>query len=85
MTEGPNWQSGLKDASPYLTIGIQLAGSMLFYVAVGYFLDKWLGTTPWLLVAGSVVGMAAFFFQLMRIVKDVEEREDLDESESDEV
>ncbi|HAY36940.1 MAG: AtpZ/AtpI family protein [Bacteroidetes Order II. Incertae sedis bacterium] len=76
MTDGPNWQSSLKDASPYLTIGIQLAGSMLFYVGVGYFMDKWLDTTPWLLVTGSVVGMAAFFIQLVRIAKEVEGNED---------
>ncbi len=49
---------------------------MLFYVGVGYFMDKWLDTTPWLLVTGSVVGMAAFFIQLVRIAKEVEGNED---------
>ncbi len=39
-------------------------------------MDKWLDTTPWLLVTGSVVGMAAFFIQLVRITKEVEGNED---------
>ena len=39
-------------------------------------MDKWLDTTPWLLVTGSVVGMAAFFIQLVRIAKEVEGNED---------
>ena len=82
MTEQPeehDWHDDVKDASPYLTIGIQLAGAMLFYVAVGYFLDRWLDTKPWLLVAGSVVGMIVFFIQLIRITKDVSKREHTNE------
>ena len=86
MTDKPrNWQGGIKDASPYLTIGIQLTGSMLFYIGVGYLLDRWLDTTPWLLVAGSVVGMIAFFVQLLRVAKEVGEKEDTATSESDSI
>ena len=47
---------------------MQLAISMVTYVAIGYFADRWLGTQPWLLVAGAVVGMIAFFVQLYRMV-----------------
>jgi F0F1-type ATP synthase assembly protein I len=50
-------------------MGVQLAGTMLFYVFAGYLLDRWLKTEPWLLIAGSVVGMIAFFFQIVRLAK----------------
>lgn len=66
-SKGGSWQNALHESSPFLGLGIQLAGTMLFYVFVGYMLDRWLNTSPWLLIAGSVVGMIAFFFQIYRL------------------
>lgn len=54
-------------------IGVQLAGSMLLYVIAGYLLDRWLDTAPWFILAGSLVGMTAFFVQLARIAKRMNE------------
>lgn len=67
------WQEGLQSANKYMGLGVQLAGTMVVWVLGGYFLDRWLETTPWLTVAGGVVGMVAFFFQLMRLVKNLEQ------------
>ena len=64
----PSWQKALQEASAYAGLGMQLALSMAFFVVVGYLLDRWLDTDPWLLVAGAVVGMAAIFVQLFRVV-----------------
>jgi F0F1-type ATP synthase assembly protein I len=44
---------------------------MAFFVGVGYFLDRWLDTSPWLLTAGAVVGMVALFVQIFRVVADL--------------
>src|SRR3954462_5248220 len=67
--------SSYRKAGPYLDASWQLAGSVALWVLVGYFLDKWLHTTPWLLVAGAVLGMAIgfylFFKALSAIGKDV--------------
>jgi ATP synthase protein I len=68
----PHWQADLQSSSSFLTIGVQLAGSMLVYIFIGYFLDRWLETEPWFLIAGSVVGMVAFFYQLYKLVKRLE-------------
>lgn len=65
----PGWQAGLRAAGPYMGLGLQLAGSVLFYVVAGYLADRWLGTEPWLLVAGAVIGMISFFVQLARVVR----------------
>lgn len=62
------WQKDLREGGRYAGLGMQLALSMAFFVVVGYFLDRWLGTSPWLLVGGAVVGMAAIFVQLFRTV-----------------
>ena len=66
--ERKTWQKGLRDSSSFLSFGVQLAGSMLVYIFIGYFLDRWLETAPWLMLAGAVLGMAAFFIQLFRLV-----------------
>jgi ATP synthase protein I len=35
---------------------------------LGYGLDRWLGTGPWLLVVGVVLGAAAGFLAVYRLV-----------------
>ena len=42
---------------------------MLVYVFIGMLLDRWLNTEPWFVIAGSLVGIVAFFVQLMKLVK----------------
>ena len=41
----------------------------------GYFLDRWLGTTPWFTLIGIVVGIAAGFRDLFRSLKRAERQE----------
>lgn len=55
------------DASPYLGLGLQLAVAMAFFTGIGYLLDRWLGTLPWLTIAGAAVGMVGVFFQIVRV------------------
>jgi ATP synthase protein I len=50
-----------RKAQPYLDAVWRLVGGTLLGTAGGYFLDKKLGTTPWLLVALSVIGITAGF------------------------
>src|SRR3954462_11208648 len=74
-TAGQDVASSYRKAGPYLDASWQLAGSVALWVLIGYFLDKWLRTTPWLLVVGAVLGMAIgfylFFKALSAIGKDV--------------
>ncbi len=63
-----SWQQSLHEASSYISLGMQLALTMVFFVAGGYFLDRWLGTEPWLLLAGAVLGMTSVFVHLFRLV-----------------
>lgn len=48
------------------------AGLALFFAVAGFcglglLLDRWLGTAPWLLVAGVVLGAVAGFYQFIRL------------------
>ena len=55
-----------RKAGPYLDASWQLIGSVGLWTAVGYFLDRKLGTRPWLLVGGSVLGMGLGFYLFFR-------------------
>lgn len=65
--EGRDWRAVVREAGPYLGLGVQLAGTMFAFVFGGYFLDGWLGTTPWLTIAGAVLGMIALFTYIFRL------------------
>jgi ATP synthase protein I len=47
--------------------GLVLFSSVLVLCGVGWLLDRWLGTKPWLLVVGTVLGAAAGFYQFIRL------------------
>ena len=47
--------------------GITLFASVAAGCLFGWFLDKWLGTQPWLLIVGIVLGSAAGLFEFVRL------------------
>jgi ATP synthase protein I len=47
--------------------GLTLFGCVAAMCGAGWALDRWLGTKPWLLLAGIVVGAVAGFYQFVRI------------------
>lgn len=49
-----------------LRIGVELVASLIIGVAIGYFLDRWLGTTPWLMLLFFILGAAAGFMGVYR-------------------
>jgi len=59
--EEVNRKSGLAYAA-----GFSLFASVVSGLIGGWLLDRWLGTNPWLLVAGIVVGAAAGFYEFIR-------------------
>ena len=46
---------------------ITLFTSVAAFLALGWLIDRWLGTQPWCLVAGIVLGAAAGFYQFIRL------------------
>jgi len=63
----------MRAAEPYVSAVWKLVGGAVTGVLGGYFLDRWLGTTPWLLVglatAGISVGFYAFIRTMLRMGK----------------
>lgn len=50
------------------SIGLVLVVATVIGLVGGYYLDRWLGTSPWLLLLGLVLGIAAGFVNLFRSV-----------------
>lgn len=59
----------------YMGLGLTWAMATLLFLAVGWWLDTKLGTTPWLLIVGACVGASAGFYYLYQTVV-VEAREE---------
>jgi F0F1-type ATP synthase assembly protein I len=56
-----NRKSGLAYAAALSLFAAVVAG-----LIIGWLLDRWLGTWPWLLVVGLVLGSAVGFYELIR-------------------
>jgi len=57
-----NRKSGLAYAAGFSLFSAVVAG-----LIAGWLMDRWLGTRPWLLVAGIVLGAVAGFYQFIRV------------------
>ena len=75
--EGPDEETAssalmkaMRDVAPYLDLGWRLAGSAAFPPLIGIAVDVWLGTLPWGLLVGSVLGLSAAVLQLTRLQDD---------------
>jgi ATP synthase protein I len=55
-------------------VGLELAASILLGLVVGQWIDKRLGTAPWLLILGVFTGAAAGFYNMYRILTTAERR-----------
>lgn len=53
----------------YAGIGIDLVVSTVVGGVIGYFLDRWLGTSPWLLVIFLILGAVSGFLTVFRIIE----------------
>ena len=52
----------------YAGVGMQFALTFLAFGACGWWLDGRLGTAPWLMIAGILLGAAGAFYSLVRQV-----------------
>lgn len=49
-------------------LGVELVVPIVVFMYIGYRMDRWLETSPWLFVVGSFLGIAISFYNLFRRV-----------------
>ena len=64
----------LRDLSQIGSVGFTLVAYVLVFTGVGYGLDRLLGTTPWLMVAGVFVGAGVGFYAMIKTLVTSEEK-----------
>jgi ATP synthase protein I len=65
------------------SLGISMVASSFIGLFIGYYLDKWLGTSPWMtliwLVIGIISGFRNIFILTRRAVRELEQDEAQDQ------
>lgn len=63
----------------YSAVGFEMALSVVIGLGIGYYLDKWLGTAPWLMILwlgfGFAAGVRSLYRAAKRSEKESEQRE----------
>jgi ATP synthase protein I len=62
-TKGDGDRSGMATG---LRLSAELIAGLLFGLGVGWLLDRWLGTAPWLLLVFMLLGIAAGIMNVIR-------------------
>ncbi len=82
-----NPQPGLRQAGPYMTLGIQLALTVLVFFFIGRWLDSLWNTGPWMMVAltlaGSIGALIKFFMTVIQLGKREENEWKADKNKPD--
>jgi ATP synthase protein I len=68
----------IRQIASYSTLGLEMGLSVAVGAIIGYYLDKWLHTEPWLLIVFLIFGVVSGFRSLYRALKRFE-REDKEE------
>jgi len=61
-------QETVQRAGPAAAASYTLIGAIVLLGGIGYAVDRWLGTGPWGLLAGLLLGIVVGFYELARTV-----------------
>jgi F0F1-type ATP synthase assembly protein I len=70
---GTKWSS---EFGPLLTLGLQLAISVVAFFFLGRWLDSKLDTAPWLMIVGLLLGVVGGFLNFLRTVTAIGKKEE---------
>jgi ATP synthase protein I len=68
MAEDDAFRKGLSVAA---RVGVEMVAATAVGTGMGYGLDRWLGTAPWLLIVGVFLGATAGILAIFRMAKNL--------------
>ena len=81
MTDKQDRKEFFRELGKYSALGLEMALSVVIGLAVGYYRDRWLGTSPWLTIVWLGIGFAAGVRSLYRSA--VQSEKDLEKIEEE--
>lgn len=78
LANAPKSVSGLNEQHAYgmaMRLVAELISGLIVGLIIGYFLDRMLGTKPWLLILFIFLGLGAGIFNVMRAAKQIEQQQ----------
>jgi len=72
--------SFVREAAPFLGLGVQLAAAVLVFYFLGSWADGKLNTAPWLMIVGVSVGVVGGLIQFFRTVSGLTKQDSTDSS-----
>jgi ATP synthase protein I len=73
---GSGQRGGAPSVGEYAGAGLQFALSIVVFMFVGMWLDRALGSSPWLLILFVFVGASAGFYAIYKKLMDAQRRAD---------
>jgi ATP synthase protein I len=76
---GPDGPRRRAASSALVNLGTMLFGCVVVGLGGGYLADRWLGSTPWMTLAGLGLGIAAAavnFYRALRALNRIEDEDD---------
>jgi len=79
MTDRQDRKALFRELGKYSALGLEMALSVVIGMGIGYYLDRWLGTGPWLMIVwiglGFAAGVRSLYRAAVRSGKDLERDE----------
>jgi F0F1-type ATP synthase assembly protein I len=69
-------QSALRAAGPYLTLGIQMAATIVVMFFIGRYCDEKFSTAPWLMITALALGCTGGLITFIRTVIELTKQDD---------
>lgn len=63
-----SWRMAARQLAIYAHVGLMFPVAIAIGFLAGYLIDRWLGTVPWVAVAGMALGVVAAIRNLLQAV-----------------
>jgi len=70
------WKNVVQVGGTASTMGLHIVSSIVVGLVIGYYLDEWLGTKPWMLMIWFLLGVVAGFKLVFQEFRKLQRRQE---------